>query len=53
MPYLDKEQKFYDYRTIEVDGDNIFDTHKASNSDAQQILNGDPYWKNEKNTYNR
>lgn len=49
--WLDKEEKFYDYRTSEVDGDNIFDIKKASNSDAQQILNGDKYWRDEKNTY--
>lgn len=51
MPFLDKDQKFYDYRTSEVDGLNIFDLNKASNSDAQQILNGSNYWKTEKNTY--
>ena len=39
MPFLDKEEKFYDYHTSEVDGDEIFDLNKASNSDAQQILN--------------
>ena len=49
--YLDKEQKFYNYRTADVDGDDIFDLRKASNSDAQQILDGDKYWRDEKNTY--
>lgn len=49
--YLDKEQKFYNYRTAEIDGKNIFDTHKASNSDAQQILDGSKYWREDKNTY--
>ena len=53
MPYLDKEEKFYDYRTAEIDGDNIFDIHKASNSDAQQILDGSTYWKEEKNTFSK
>lgn len=51
MPYLDKDEKFYDYRTRDVDGTDIFDTRKASNSDAQQILDGSEYWRTEKNTY--
>ena len=51
MPYLDKEEKFYDYHTGDVDGSDIFDIHKASNSDAQQILDGSKYWREEKNTY--
>ena len=51
MPYLDKEEKFYDYHTSEIEGEDIFDLRKASNSDAQQILENDPYWRNEKNTY--
>lgn len=49
--WLDDDQKFYNYRTSEVDGKNIFDIHKASNSDAQQILDGSKYWREEKNTY--
>ena len=51
MPYLDKEEKFYDYHTSDIDGNNIFDIHKASNSDAQQLLDGSKYWREEKNTY--
>ena len=53
MPYLDKEEKFYDYRTSEIDGENIFDLNKASNSDAQQLLDNrdSKYWRDEKNTY--
>ena len=51
MGYLDKDQKFYDYHTGDIDGTDIFDTNKASNSDAQQILNGSTYWKEDRNTY--
>ena len=51
MPYLDKEEKFYDYRTAEVDGEDIFDLNRGSNPDADSILKDkDNYWKNEKNT---
>lgn len=49
--FLDKEQKFYNYRTSDVDGSNIFDIHKGSNSDAQQLLDGSEYWRTHKNTY--
>ncbi len=51
MPYLDKEERFYDYHTSDIEGNNIFDIHKASNSDAQQLLDGSKYWRDEKNTY--
>ena len=27
MPYLDKEERFYDYHTSEIEGNNIFDIH--------------------------
>lgn len=49
--WLDAEQKFYNYHTADIDGTDIFDIHKASNSDAQQILDGSDYWKTERNTY--
>ena len=49
--FLDAEEKFYNYGTSDVEDSDIFDIHKASNSDAQQVLDGDPYWRNEKNTY--
>lgn len=49
--YLDKEQKFYNYRTSDIDGNNIFDIHKASNSHAQQLLDGSEYLRKEKNIY--
>ena len=41
--WLDKEQKFYNYHTSEVDGSNIFDVNKASNSWSQNFLD-DPYY---------
>ena len=40
-----------DYGTGEVVGNNIFDTAKASNSDAQQLLAGSNYWRTHRNTY--
>ena len=51
--YLDPEQKFYNYRTADVNGSDIFDTRKASNSDSQSILDGDTYWKENKNTVSK
>ena len=51
MPYLDKEERFYDYHTSDIEGNNVFDIHKASNSDAQQLLDGSEYWRTHKNTY--
>lgn len=41
--YLDKEQKFYNYRTAEIEGSNIFDINKASNSWAQNFLDDPRY----------
>ena len=41
--WLDKDQKFYNYRTSEVDGSNIFDVNKASNSWAQNFLDDPKY----------
>lgn len=41
--YLDKEQKFYNYRTAEIEGLNIFDVNKASNSWAQNFLDDPNY----------
>lgn len=43
MPYLDNEEKFYDYKTSEVDGDDIFDLNKASNSWSQNFLDDPAY----------
>lgn len=47
--YLDDNKEFYDYHTSNVDGNKIFDTNKASNSYAQQILDNDEYIKQEEN----
>ena len=41
--WLDKDQKFYNYRTSEVDGSNIFDVNKASNSWSQNFLDDPKY----------
>lgn len=50
MPYLDNEEKFYDYRTSEVDGEDIFDLNKADNSDFQSLMKDkDGYWLEHKN----
>lgn len=37
--YLDAEEKFYDYRTSQVDGEHIFDEHRTGISFYDQFLN--------------
>lgn len=47
--YLDPEQKFYNYHTSEVDGVNIFDINKASNSWSQNFIDDPKYMLKEEN----
>lgn len=47
--YLDPEEKFYDYRTKNVEGEDIFDTSKSELSYYTDILTNPDYIKNKKN----
>lgn len=47
--WLDKDQKFYNYRTAEVNGNDIFDTKVASNSWAQNFIDDPKYMREAKN----
>ena len=47
--WLDKDQQFYNYRTSEVDGHNIFDEKKGSNSYAQNFIDNPDYLAKAKN----
>ena len=49
MPYLDKEEKFYDYRTKEFDGVNPFDTSKTGVSFYNQFFTDPDYMEEYKN----
>ena len=49
MPYLDKEEKFYDYRTKQYDGKNPFDTSKTGISFYNQFLTDPDYMVEYKN----
>lgn len=51
--YLDKEHNFYNYHTADVEGDDIFDIHKASNSYAQELLKNTQYSKEKENKYSQ
>ena len=48
--YLDPEQKFYNYRTSEIDGNQIFDINKASNSWAQNFIDDPKYMRDVENS---
>lgn len=49
MPYLDKEEKFYDYRTKEFDGVNPFDTSKTGIPFYNQFFTDPNYMEDHKN----
>ena len=49
MPYLDKEEKFYDYKTSMIDGNNIFDTTKTGMSYYNEFITNPSYMQKEKN----
>ena len=49
MPYLDKEEKFYDYRTKEFDGVNPFDITKTGIPFYNQFLTDPDYMEEYKN----
>ena len=49
MPYLDKEEKFYDYKTSMIDGNNIFDTTKTGMSYSNEFITNPSYMQKEKN----
>ena len=49
MPYLDKEEKFYDYRTKQYDGRNPFDSSKTGISFYNQFLTDPDYMEEYKN----
>ena len=49
MPYLDPEQKFYDYRTKEFDGKNPFDERKTGVSFYNQFFTDPDYMEEYKN----
>lgn len=47
--YLDPEQKFYNYRTAEIDDNQIFDINKASNSWSQNFIDDPIYMRDQEN----
>ena len=47
--WLDKDQKFYNYRTAAVNGKDIFDVNVASNSWAGNFLDDPKYMRDHKN----
>ena len=49
MPYLDSEQKFYDYRTKDFDGKNPFDETKTGVSFYNQFFTDPDYMEEYKN----
>ena len=49
MPYLDSEEKFYDYRTKEFDGKNPFDERKTGVSFYNQFFTDPDYMEEYKN----
>ena len=49
MPYLDSEQKFYDYRTKDFDGKNPFDETKTGVSFYNQFFTDPDYMQEYKN----
>ena len=49
MPYLDAEQKFYDYGTKTFDGINPFDVKKTGVSFYNQFLSDPDYMEDYKN----
>ena len=51
MPYLDKEEQFYDYGTTEVSGNNVIDITKTGTSFYDDFLTdkGREYLKNKHN----
>ena len=49
MPYLDSEQKFYDYKTKDFDGKNPFDETKTGVSFYNQFFTDPDYMEEYKN----
>ncbi len=49
MPYLDKEEKFYDYRTEEVTDNILFDINKCDYPYFKELLSKSDYMREHKN----